>query len=155
MGATPGRICRIMLALPLLLALSFLLGCGGSSPRSGNAAEAHLIALATATCRQAHRSSSGGASVLAERKADLVKLRPLIDVDRKLPSVAKFDSDLAAERQFTSTVAKSAGKHPGELIGPNSYFAKAYNLELKVYADARSLGLSSCLGAPPRAAIGG
>jgi hypothetical protein len=91
----------------------------------------------------------------AERQADLAKLRPLIDADRKLPSVAKLDSDPAAERKFTSTVEKSAGKHPGELLGPNSYFAKTYNLELEVYADARSLGLSSCLGAPPRAAIGG
>jgi hypothetical protein len=155
MGAPPSRICRIMLALPLLLAISSLLGCGGSSPRGAKADEAHLIALATATCRQAHRSSPSGTSTLAERKADLTKLRPLIDADRKLPSVAKFDSDLAAERQFTSTVKKSAGKHPGELIGPNSYFARAYNLELKVYADARSLGLSSCLGVPPRVAIGG
>ena len=144
-----------MLALPLLLAISSLLGCGSSSARGANAAEAHLIALASATCRQAHRSKAGNALAPAERKADLAKLRPLIHADRKLPSVAKFDSDLAAERKFTSRVEKSAGKHPGELIGPNSYFAKAYNLELKLYADARSLGLTSCFGPPPRFAIGG
>jgi hypothetical protein len=30
-----------------------------------------------------------------------------------------------------------------------------YRLQLRIYDDARALGLTSCLGKPPRAPIGG
>jgi hypothetical protein len=93
---------------------------------------------------------------------DLAGVRALIHSDRKLPRVATLIGDLAARQREQVALRKLSGK-----AGSGAYFSRkagkganafsllqeSYRLEVKVQADLKALGMTSCLGPPPRKLI--
>jgi hypothetical protein len=110
------------LAVVLTCIVAALAGCGGSA---SSRAEAHLAAVANALCTKSES--------LGERpgflRADLARLRALIQADRKLPRVSTFLSDSAAQRRLQAEMHKlskearneafSSGKGPREQQTPS------------------------------------
>jgi hypothetical protein len=70
------------------------------------------------------------------------------------PRVATFLSDLAARRRLRTVVSKLSNKG-SNVLHAGSYIEEAYRLNVKIYADEKALGLTSCLGPPPRKPIEG
>jgi len=93
---------------------------------------------------------------------DLAGVRALIHSDRKLPRVATLIGDLAA-RQKTQVALRKLSRKAGsgayfsrkEGKGANAFslLEESYRLEVKVQADLKALGMTSCLGPPPRKLI--
>lgn len=111
-----------LVAATTLVCVILLAGCGGASK---NQAEARFVALTNMTCREA-RQPGFVADHHARIKAEEA-VRALVDAAHKSPRVARYLSDL--ERQ------------EGE---------ENYRLRAKIYADKKRLGLTACLGPPPR-----
>jgi hypothetical protein len=150
-----------LLSTVLICVAAALAGCGGGSSTAANTPEAHLAALANATCREFHTNRATGAPFEAHMKAEFAKVRALIHSDRKLPRVSTFISDSAAQRRVQAAILREAS--PGKVFrrkegkGANAFslLEESYRLEVKVQADLKALGLTSCLGPTPRKPIGG
>jgi hypothetical protein len=130
-----------------------LAGCGGGSSSSGaNAAEAHLAALANRVCRESHTLRATGPPFEAHLKSEFASVRALISSDRGVPRVGTLVSDLAAQHRLRSAFGTRQGK---EVTRGFSLLEESYRLEVKIQADLKALGLTSCIGPPPRKPIGG
>jgi hypothetical protein len=138
-----------------------LAGCGGSG---SSRAAAHLAAVANAICRESHTNRATGAPFEVHMKAEFAKVRALIHSDRKLPRVATLIGDLAASQREQVALRKLSRKASNgsffsrrERDGANAFslLNESYRLEVKVQADLKALGLTSCLGPPPRKLIVG
>jgi hypothetical protein len=97
-------------------------------------------------------------------KAEFARVRALIHSDRKLPRVGAFISDSAARRRVQAAMrklSKKAGngayfsRKEGKGANAFSLLEESYRLEVKVQADLKALGLTSCVGPTPRKPIGG
>jgi hypothetical protein len=133
-----------------------LVGCGGSrSSGAANTGEAHLVAVANATCRERREEMRAtGATFEARMKMEFASLRALISADRKLPRVGTLISDLAARRRLLREMRKIHRKE-GDVTNAFSLLDESYRLEVKIQADLKALGLTSCIGPPPRKPIEG
>jgi hypothetical protein len=140
----------------LICVVAAVAGCGGST---SSGAEARLAALANAACRNAE-----GMGDHFHLGTDLAGVRALIHSDRKLPRVATLRRDLTARQREHVALRKLSRK-----AGTGSFFSRterdganpfsllneSYGLEVKVQADLKALGMTSCLGPPPRKLIVG
>lgn len=135
-------------------------GCGGS-PTPAATAQAHFVALANNLCREFNTPRATGATVHARLKAELAKLRAMESSARRSPPVATYLADTAARRKvLTKLRSESAPLGQAQLLrasqrSPISLMEDAYRLEVKIYADKKALGLTSCLGSPPRKPVAG
>jgi hypothetical protein len=95
---------------------------------------------------------------------DLAGVRALTHSDRKLPRVATLIGDLAARQRNHNAVRELSGKagkaayfsrKEGKGANAFSLLEESYRLEVKVRADLKALGMTSCLGPPPRKLIVG
>jgi hypothetical protein len=144
------------LATVLICLAAALAGCGGSA---SSRAEAHLAAVANAACRNAE-----GMGDHVHMSTDLAGVRALIHADRKLPRVATLTRDLATRQREQVAVRKLSRKgdngaffsgKEGEGANAFSLLEEPYRLAVKVQADLKALGMTSCLGPTPRKPIGG
>jgi hypothetical protein len=136
-------------ALTIVLATAPV-ACGGRTPSTAeSAAEARFIALANAICRKVNTPRAE----FPPTEAEFVRLRTLERAARKAPRVALLLSDLAARRKLRDALDKLTKQE--YVIKRGSYLDQAYRLNVKVYADQRTLGLTSCSGARPRKPIEG
>jgi hypothetical protein len=151
---------RCLLAMVPICVVVVLAGCGGSA---SSRAEAHLAVLANAACRNAE--DMGDHFHLG---TELAGVRALMHSDRKLPRVATLIGDLAARQREQVALRKLSGKagngayfsrkegkgaNKGEGANAFSLLEESYRLEVKLQADLKALGLTSCLGPPPRKLI--
>lgn len=125
----------------------FVAGCGGSGQ---SPAEARFVALAEAICLKTNTIKAESPPTSAE----FAKLRSLAESARKAPRVATFLSDLAVRQRLRAALSKLANRK-SNAPEAGSYLEKSYRLNVKVYADEKALGLTSCLGSPPRKPIEG
>jgi hypothetical protein len=128
-----------------------LIGCGGGSP-TAHAAEAHLAAFANRVCRESKALRATGRPFEAHLKVEFASLRALINSDRGVARVGALVSDLAARRRLRSAFGKRSGK---EVARGFWLLEESYRLEVKIQTDLKALGLTSCIGPPPRKPIGG
>lgn len=158
------NVRHCLLSTVLICVAAALAGCGGGSSTAANTPEAHLAALANATCREFHTNRATGAPFEAHMKTEFARVRALIHSDRKLPRVSTFISDSAARRRVQAAMrklSKKAGngaffsRKEGKGANAFSLLEESYRLEVKVQADLKALGLTSCLGPTPRKPIGG
>lgn len=119
--ATRTATGRLVAATALVCAI-VLCGCGGPSK---NAAEARFVALTNAICREVEKPGFVAGRDARIRSEEAV--RALVNAAHKSRRVARYLSDL--ERQ------------EGE---------DTYALRAQIYADKKALGLTACLGRPPR-----
>ncbi len=147
---------RRPLATVLICVVAAVAGCGGSAL---SRAEAHLAAVANAACRNAEDMGDH-----FDLGTDLAGVRALIDSERKLPRVATLIRDMAArqrEQVALRKLARKAGngayfsRKEGKGANAFSLLEESYRLEVKVQADLKALGMTSCLGPPPRKLIVG
>lgn len=165
-----GRHLFLMAALTCSAAVPA--GCGGgSSSTATNSAEAHSFALANAICREYNdyiyaqralenkgNAGSGPQQFLAHDEAELARLRAVLSSTGKLPRVALYISDLAAQGRLLTTLSKEVGKGYAAYVNlalSKSYRNESGRLAVAVAADAKALGLTSCLGPRPRKPVGG
>jgi hypothetical protein len=116
------RATSRLIAGTALVCVIVLAGCGGASK---NSAEARFVALTNMVCREIDAPG-----FVADRHARIRSeeaVRALVNAAHKSRRVARYLSD--AERQ------------EGE---------DTYALRAKIYADKKALGLTACLGRPPR-----
>jgi hypothetical protein len=134
----------------LVLSMTAMLvaGCGGSG---NGAAEARFVAFANTICFKINSREATTPPTPTER----ARLRVLEKSARKAPRVATFLSDLAARRRLRTALSKLPNKGFNVVPDGRSYLDKAYRLSVRVYADEKALGLTSCLGKPPRKPIEG
>jgi hypothetical protein len=141
--------------------LAGLVGCGGSSTTPKVTAEARFAAAANEFCRElkSTRATSQSSPALRAKKAKLHELESAI---RKEPRIAAFLSDVAARRRALApfsnlkvpshTNRASNGGPAGE---PINVVLESHRLAVKIRADEKALGLTSCMGTAPRPPIGG
>ena len=134
---------RHCLPVTLLVCAMALISCDSGGPSAADkSTEAHLAAVANAMCSKSRRS---GAS--SDLSTELATFRHLIRSDRRQPRVATFISDLDALHE----VLKKGGTAAYAL----SFLEDSYRLDVKIRADEKALGLTSCIGSPPRKPIEG
>jgi hypothetical protein len=168
LDGVPIRHDRRLLAVPLICALALLAACGGSSVTAEKASQAHFGALANAICREAQASkASRASSFLAQRNTELARVHALLNSARDLHLVSTYIADLAAQKRLRSEM--SAAASDGSLVSPGespplhrvhlpdamSDIEDAYQLSVKLRDDEKALGMSACIGRPPRPPIGG
>jgi hypothetical protein len=117
------RATRTLAATSLLCVVLFT-GCGGASK---NSAEARSVALTNRLCGAEAGPGLGPGREARIRAEGQRAVRALITAAHESPRVARYLSD--EERT------------EGE---------DSYRLRLKIYADKKALGLTACLGPPPR-----
>jgi hypothetical protein len=142
-----------LLAIVLTCVAAALAGCGGgASSTAASTAEAHLAALANAICRESHTNRATGPPFEAHLKTEFAKLRALIRSDRKLPRVATYISDIQARDRLRTAMSKLSKK---EVPYAFSLMEDNYRLGVKIQADLKALGMTSCIGPRPRKPIEG
>ena len=160
------RAGRCLLVGVLAGAVAALGGCGGSSSTVTPAAKAHAFALAGVACLeynrflealQAHEGQGNPSSELeqflerTEERGNKVRAA-LTPVD-KLAGVAGYISDLAtqveSETALASELRKSATAYL-KLTETKPFAEKTRRAGAEVAADAKTLGLSACVGPRPR-----
>jgi hypothetical protein len=146
--------CQCLLAAILACTVAVLSGCGSSSPTVEKTAEAQVVALANAICRESNDLRATGATVEAHRNTERARLRALAHTARKVPPLSRYLSDLAARRRLRTEMRKLSRKE-GNVADAFSLLDESYRLEVKTYADKRTLGLTSCIGPPPKPPIKG
>jgi hypothetical protein len=134
------------------------------------ASQAHIVALANAICREAKTAkitNATRASFIAHRKAELARVHTLMNSTRDLPLVSIYIADLAAQKRLRSEMSAAAGEsnlmssggssplHRVHLPHAMSDMEDAYKLSMKLRDDEKALGMSACIGQPPRPPIGG
>jgi hypothetical protein len=129
-------------------------GCGSTNPKPDPARETRLVAETNALCasvlRQVHPSSKQQ-SEAQHRLAALLKA--LSDAWAYLPAGRSLN-EAGAKRRALNTEARKLEKS-GTFRSAADYIERSYRLELRIYDDAKALGLTRCLGKPPRRPIGG
>jgi hypothetical protein len=147
---------RRLLVMVLICVVVVLAGCGGSA---SSRVEAHLAVLANAACRNAEDMGDH-----LHLGTELAGVRALMHSDRKLPRVATLMRDLAARARNRAALRKLSSKAVNgayfsrkkeKVANPFSLLEESYRLEVKVQADLKALGMTSCLGPPPRKLIVG
>jgi hypothetical protein len=116
------RATGMLVAATALVCVIVLAGCGGT-PK--NSAEARFVALTNTLCREVDEPgfvANHNARIKSEEA-----VRALVNAAHQSPRVARYLSD--AERQ------------EGE---------DTFRLRVKIYHDKKALGLTACLGPPPR-----
>jgi hypothetical protein len=111
-----------LVAAPALVCVIVLAGCGGASK---NPAEARFAVLANMLCREADEPGFVAGRHARIRTEEVARAQ--VNAAHRSRRVARYLSDL--------------GHQEGE---------DTYRLRAKIYADKKGLGLSSCLGRPPR-----
>jgi hypothetical protein len=124
-------------------------GCGGGSPTAASRAEAHLAALANAICRESKDLRATSALFEAHRNAQLARLGALVQSDRELPRVRTLSSDVAARHRVVTAMTKVSRKE-GHVANVFSLMGEDYRLAVKVAADEKALGLTSCIVRPQK-----
>lgn len=142
--------------IALMAVAAVFAGCGGS-PTAAQRAEAHLAAVANPICRyvKVRQESTGyGPGAEARVRAEIARVRALLRSDRNLPRVAAYVSDLKTRKRLRAELTKlhRTGYTPGNSF---SILDEIYRADVKVQADLKALGLTSCIGRPPRKPISG
>lgn len=132
------------------------------------AARAHPFALATVICRAYDayiKTQQNPRKVLTQKAMELGELRVVMTSARTQPRVRGFMSDLTAlDGIYTALNNRmpilrdyiyEAGRFRYE-VGRLRYEAGRFRrIDARVNADEKALGLTSCIGPPPRHPIGG
>ena len=141
----------------LLFCSPLLASCGGSAPKPDPATKARLVAEANALCRQQARQ------VLRLPEQQKVALqhrlayfsRAIRKAAAYLPAGKDLERAYAGRRQLMHELAKRSS-HGGFVTGPPTHLIdRGYGLELQIHDDWKALGLTSCLGPPPKRPISG
>jgi hypothetical protein len=138
-----------------------LASCGGDgSPAVAHTAEARFVALANAICRdsKAHigAHSRPADPALAREETNASRLRALLASDTKLPGVGILRADLAAPQRVQIALLHSVSPtKDGIAANALELFGWLYRTNVNVWADEKTLGLSSCVGPRPRKPTGG
>lgn len=162
-----------------------LAGCSSGSPTAASTELAKAVALGNATCRELNRaypsnerpapdSRAAEARLRTLEAASQARIRVMMSVAGSLPSVRRLRADITARRKLEAAlqrmskgVAATTPRIDGRsghilsiTIGRRgeslfSLFKESYPLNLKVYDDAKALGLTACVGQPPRKPIEG
>jgi hypothetical protein len=142
---------RVLATTFVICVAAVLVGCGGGASSNGaNSAEARFVALANAICDKTNTTRA----LSPPTRTELARLRSLARSARKAPRVATYLSDLSARRTLR-TAMSNLSKKAFDLPHGTSYVEESYRLDVSVYTDAKALGLTSCIGRPPRKPIGG
>lgn len=122
-------------------------GCGGTPNQAKRTAE--LVAVGSKACRERDTNRA-----LAEKP--LARFIALAHKDRDLPRVKTFESDIAQRKKLRTTMQRAL-KSKTFATMPHAFesLEDLYHLDVRVYDDEKALGLSACLGPPPRAPISG
>lgn len=159
---------RDCLAATMLVCVAVALtGCGGGSSTASGTAESHAAALANSVCGEINayvrglHLRSGTAIPQSERErirayeeSQIARVRALMSAARKLQGAGTLLSDLTAREGLKIAMGKVARKE-GDVANALSYIDDAYRLDVKIAADEKAVGLTSCIGPPPRKPIGG
>jgi hypothetical protein len=113
-------------------------GCGGGVRASP---EAHVVALANATCRE-YNARSGTANNLSQARKEEARIRAILTPAASDPRVGTFLKDVAARERLLSRLYS-----PGltEAVLRHLYL-DLQRATLEVHEDAKALGLTSCFG---------
>jgi hypothetical protein len=139
----------------LVVVLLWTVSCGGSATKPDPATKARVVAEANALCRQqARRSRPLAEQVQAAFQHRLAYLlRAITKAAANLPAATALERERTARRQLMRELSKrSAG---GESVPPTVLMDRLYRVELLIHDDWKALGLTACLGPPPRPPISG
>jgi hypothetical protein len=148
----PNRRARVsLIATALICTAGLLPGCGGASSTAASTAEARFVSFYNARCRE----EKGDRATSHEniQKTEAATLLALTSAARKAPRVATYIADLRARRTLRAEISHAAKL--SNVANPISLIEDSYRLATKIYADKKALGLTPCLGPPPRKPIGG
>jgi hypothetical protein len=168
MGLSRWRVMQSSTAASAIVCAFLLASCGGSAPKPDPAKEARLAADANALCREA--------SARGKRSFDLEQVQPRLlhlahaieKAAAYLPVTRKLEEAEASRRRLVSALHKlrlsdrghgiewefSHGRALKASLGPD-FLGRLYSAEVAIHEDWKALGITACLGPPPRAPIGG
>jgi hypothetical protein len=147
---------RTPFLVSVLAVLALLGGCGSSAPKPDPVREARLVAEANMLCRSwAHlpRRMQDREVVQFQKRVAAVT-NALLQAAAYLPAGRSWKEARAKQRALyaeRSKLMRSGGFVPGS---PN-LIERFYRLRLQIYDDVKALGVTSCVGQPPRPPIGG
>jgi hypothetical protein len=150
-AALAGRTLLLAGGLAMLVLLG---GCGASKPKP----EARVLAEANAFCR----SLAKGLSVPTPGERARAGPTSIADAIRHafghLPAGKALYEALAKRQALIAEMKqlRSGGSYSGLLVARSLHqLERSYQLGLQIYDDEKALGLTSCLGRPPRPPISG
>jgi hypothetical protein len=153
-GRSERRI-RVALLAVLAACVVVLGGRGGLSAEQKRAR--HLVAVGNATCREFRANARGDreppANENAPARSKLAALRALLAADRNLPNVGAYLADAAKRRRLMAETETPGFVAPGR--NRRSLIDELHAADVKIQADLRAIGLTSCIGTPPKRPIGG
>lgn len=130
-------------ALVGVIALS---GCGGSAPKPDPTRLARLVAEANSLCR-------GDRSLVRHARLEAIeKAAEYLPAGKKIKEAHAERRALEAKRRILRT---SGGVVTGTVAGSPDFVDRFYRLQTQIYDSLKALGLTPCLGKPPRRPIGG
>jgi hypothetical protein len=158
MGVMPSSTLRLIVGG--LAALVVLGGCGASKPKPDTVNEQRLVAEANALCGSwAHRprpTREREALRFQGRLATITKA--LRQAAAYLPAGRAWNAADAERRELFAERNKLLRSRGGFLSGqggPPDFIDRLSRLQVQIYGDVKALGLTSCLGPPPRPPVSG
>lgn len=161
---------RTLLLAGALLVIATLSGCGSSTPKPAPAREARLVAEANALCASiVHNRAHATQTQKLEEQHHLAALEKAVrqaaaylpagrSLDeahtKRLALLQAFQRELRAQTHgHTPTRPTIVITHPKE--EPFYFIDESYRLQMQAYNAVKALGLTECVGKPPRAPISG
>lgn len=146
--------CIAPLLVSAAAVLATLGGCGSTNPKPDPAREARLVAETNALCASA---LAPGASLKAQRSEAQHRLTVLLKALTKAwayLAAGRSLNEAGAKRRTLNAEAQKREKS-GTFRSAMDYLERSYRLQRQIYDEARALGLTQCIGRPPRPPIGG
>jgi hypothetical protein len=148
-----------------------LVGCDNSGTSMSKNVGAHAVTVANAICREYNSyiyterglEDKGGqgsepGQFLADREAEIGRLRAALSTTSESPQMRSYITSLVAEERLLAALhneVKTGYEAYTHLALSKSYRDESRRLSLKLAAEARALGLESCIGPHPRRPIAG
>jgi hypothetical protein len=135
--------------------LVVLSGCGFSTPKPDPAREARLVAETNAVCRSiVHRAHPAQTQQLETQHRLAVLVKALGQAAAYLPAGRWLNEARAKRRVLYAEVQRLSGSGRLAPEGPE-VFERFYRLRVQIYEADKALGLTACMGRPPRPPISG
>jgi hypothetical protein len=141
---------RMLLLAGGLAVLTLLSGCGSSTPKPDPARVARLVAEANALCGSLpHRAIIAVTPKVAAVRDRLTAIsKSLREAAAYLPAGKELNESHAKQEALMAEARNPASAQPDLL-------EQLYRVRLTSYDDLKALGLTLCLGKPPRPPISG
>lgn len=134
----------LALAASVWIAAIAATGCGSGA--ASTPSEAHVVALANAVCRSDLHGAKDEA-LLAQVRLARTRISTILAPAASHPRVGTLLKDLSAREGLIRRI-DSPGRTP-------AFIENLYRARIRVYDDEKALGLTKCLGSPPRKPIFG